>query len=60
MQNKRLELMMGIAEKELSGLASIFDELSSTLGDKLMEAIDLIDKTIDFSDFKSSFEICSF
>ena len=44
MQNKRLELMMGIAEKELSGLASIFDELSSTLGDKLMEAIDLIEK----------------
>ena len=37
-------LMMGIAEKELSGLASIFDELSSTLGDKLMEAIDLIEK----------------
>ena len=44
MQNKRLELMMGIAEKELSGLASIFDELSSTLGDELMEAIDLIEK----------------
>ena len=44
MQNKRLELMMGIAEKELSGLASIFDELSSKLGEELVEAIDLIEK----------------
>ena len=44
MQNQRLELMMGIAEKELSGLTSIHNELSSTLGEKLMDTIDLIEK----------------
>ena len=44
MQNKRLELMIGIAEKELSGLTSIHNELSSTLGEKLMDTIDLIEK----------------
>ena len=44
MQNKRLELMISIAEKELSGLTSIHNELSSTLGEKLMDTIDLIEK----------------
>ena len=33
MQSQRLELMMDIAEKELSGLTSIHNELSSTLGE---------------------------
>ena len=44
MQSQRLELMMDIAEKELSGLTSIHNELSRTLGEKLMDTIDLIEK----------------
>ena len=44
MQSQRLELMMDIAEKELSGLTSIHNELSNTLGEKLMDSIDLIEK----------------
>ena len=44
MQSQRLELMMDIAKKELSGLTSIYNELSSTLGEKLMDTIDLIEK----------------
>ena len=44
MQSQRLELMMDIAKKELSGLTSIYNELPSTLGEKLMDTIDLIEK----------------
>ncbi len=36
--------MQGVASKELSGLTSILDGLSRTLGEKLMDAIDLIEK----------------